>query len=155
MHPSPGNEESSAQHDRARSIVESITVLLLPEFPQISLRMKRWSSRSTTFSDSFVHHLLGPYNSLTQARVRNPLSQNPGQESESEFSHLQALSSMFVYTHVSCVSAVAGVDSISWEVPLEWKRSSDPDDLQSRDLVVVVVLRDDRDAVCGRRRRYP
>jgi hypothetical protein len=41
--------------------VVSTTVLLLPEFPQISLRMTRWSCRSTTFSDSFVHHVRGPY----------------------------------------------------------------------------------------------
>ncbi len=31
------------------------TVLLLSGFPRISLRMTRWSSRSTTFMRSFVH----------------------------------------------------------------------------------------------------
>jgi len=39
----------------------STTVLLLPEFLQISLRMTRWSSRSTTFRRAFVHHVRGPY----------------------------------------------------------------------------------------------
>jgi hypothetical protein len=41
--------------------VVSTTVLLLPEFLQISLRMTRWSSRSTTFRRAFVHHVRGPY----------------------------------------------------------------------------------------------
>jgi hypothetical protein len=61
--------------------------------------------------------------SLTRDGVRTPRSPeilvrrwNPS------FRILQALSSMFVYTLVLCVSAVAGVDSISWEYPLEWKR---------------------------------
>jgi len=39
----------------------STTVLLLPELSQISLRMTRWSSRSTTFRESFVHHVGGLY----------------------------------------------------------------------------------------------
>jgi hypothetical protein len=39
-------------------------VLLLPEFLQISLRMTRWSSRSTTFRRAFVHHVRGPYSPL-------------------------------------------------------------------------------------------
>ena len=47
-------------HARA-SIVVSTTVLLLPEFPQTSLRMTRWSSCSTTFRSLFVHHVCGPY----------------------------------------------------------------------------------------------
>jgi len=42
--------------------VVSTTVLLLPEFlEQISMRMTRWSSRSTTLKQSFVHHVRGPY----------------------------------------------------------------------------------------------
>jgi len=45
---------------------------------------------------------------------------HPGRSQNSpSFRILQALSCMFVYTLVSCVSAVIGVDSISWEVPLE------------------------------------
>jgi len=37
-------------------------VLLLLEFlEQTSLRMTRWSPRSTTFRESFVHHVRGPY----------------------------------------------------------------------------------------------
>jgi len=43
----------------------STTVLLLSEFlQQLSLRMTRWSLRSTTFG-SFVHHFSGRYSRLT------------------------------------------------------------------------------------------
>ena len=43
---------------------ESTTRLLLPEFlERTSLRMTRWSSPSTTFRESFVHHVRGPYSS--------------------------------------------------------------------------------------------
>jgi DNA (cytosine-5)-methyltransferase 1 len=45
-------------------------VFLLSEFlEQISLRMTRWSSRSTTFRRSFVHHVRGRY-SVVPARIR-------------------------------------------------------------------------------------
>jgi hypothetical protein len=40
-------------------------VLLLSEFPR-DLRMTRWSSLSTTFRRSFVHHVRGRY----EARIR-------------------------------------------------------------------------------------
>jgi len=43
-------------------------VLLLSEFPQISLRMTRWSSRSTTVR-SFVHHFRGRYFSGLDVRI--------------------------------------------------------------------------------------
>jgi hypothetical protein len=57
--------------------VVSTTVLLLPEFPQISLRMTRWSCRSTTFSDSFVHHVRGPYSAPTPPVAVTPATALP------------------------------------------------------------------------------
>jgi hypothetical protein len=44
-------------------------VFLLSDFRQISLRMTRWSSRSTTFSRSFVHHVRGPYLTVNEDGV--------------------------------------------------------------------------------------
>src|SRR5438105_9220318 len=52
---------SCLRNDSTASIVGLTTVLLLSESSQISLRMTRWSSRSTTFGSSFVHHLGGRY----------------------------------------------------------------------------------------------
>jgi len=43
------------------SILFLTTVLLLSGIPQISLRMTRWSFRSTTLSQSLVHHFRGRY----------------------------------------------------------------------------------------------
>jgi hypothetical protein len=58
----PGCPSSCLQNDSTACIVGSTTVFLLSEFLQlISLRMTRWSSRSTTFRRSFVHHVRGPY----------------------------------------------------------------------------------------------
>jgi hypothetical protein len=50
------------------SIVGSTTALLLSKSSQISLRMTRWSSRSTTFRRSFVHHVRGPYSADSPGR---------------------------------------------------------------------------------------
>jgi len=47
----------------------STTVLLLSEFRQLSLRMTRWSSRSTTFRASFVHQVRGPLPVRTMLRA--------------------------------------------------------------------------------------
>src|SRR5919106_931608 len=52
------------------SIVGSTTVLLLSESLQISLRMTRWSSHSTTFRRSFVHHVRGRYFRLVTCGFR-------------------------------------------------------------------------------------
>src|SRR3990170_6586659 len=53
---------SCLRKDSSASILFPTTVLLLSEFlQQISLRMTRWSFRSTTVSRPFVHHFRGRY----------------------------------------------------------------------------------------------